>query len=265
MEGTMAEKQRVGLIGLGSIGLDLVELVNERARDDIELIGAIVKDTSRTDRPLPVFRSAAELLARRPDVVVEMAGHEGLREHGPAVLAADVDLLFIAVGALADPDFEREFRAAAEASRARARIASGAIGALDAIAGAAMGGLERVTHTVRKPPSTLLVPEEAAKLSGPKEIFRGNAREAALAYPESVNVTAAVSFAGIGLDRTEVVMLVDPAVDRNVHTVEAEGTFGSLRFEIRNIPSRRNPKSGSLVAMSILQQLLARRAAISVG
>jgi aspartate dehydrogenase len=261
----MTKPLRVGLIGLGSIGQDLVELVRETAGDDIELVGAVVRDMSKTDRPLPVFASVNDLASRQPDVFLELAGHEGLRQHGKDVLDRGFDLYFLAVGALADPDFEAEFRAAAEKSTGQARVVSGAIGSLDAISGAAIGGLDRVQHTVRKPPSTLLGAEEARILSAPKEIFRGNAREAALAYPESVNVTAAVSLAGIGMDRTSVVIMVDPAVSRNVHTVEAEGTFGSLRFEIQNIPSRRNPKSGSLVAMSALQQLLLRRSAISVG
>jgi aspartate dehydrogenase len=261
----MAAPMRVGLIGLGSIGQDVVALAQERAAAEIELIGAVVQDTSRTDRPLPTFGTVRELLEQRPEAIVELAGHDGLRDHGIDVLDAGIDLYFLAVGALAEPAFEQRFREAAERSNGQAIIVSGAIGALDAIAGAAQGGLQRVEHTVRKPPATLLGEEEARGLTGPKEIFRGNAREAALAYPESVNVSAAVSFAGVGLDRTTVVISVDPAVSRNVHVVEAEGTFGSLRFEIQNVPSKRNPKSGSLVAMTVVHQLLKRRAGIAVG
>lgn len=256
---------RVGMIGLGSIGQDLVRLVEEKASDRIELVGAVVRDLEKPGRPLPVFSSVAELMPRNPEVFLEVAGHEGLRQHGTAVLAHGLDLYFLAVGSLADAEFETKFRAAARASAGQARVVSGAIGALDAIAGAAIGGLDRVQHTVRKPPTTLLGEAEGAKVSEPYEVFRGVAREAALAYPESVNVTAAVSFAGIGLDRTEVVIMVDPAVSRNVHTVEAEGRFGALRFEIQNVPSQRNPKSGALVAMSALQQLLRIREPIAVG
>lgn len=260
----MATPLRVGLIGLGSIGQDLTTLVQEQAADRIELVGAVVADLSRPDRPLPVFSSVQEMMDHNPDVFVEVAGHEGLKQHGPDVLAHGLDLYFVAVGALADASFETEFRTAANQSTGQARVVSGAIGALDAIAGAARGGLDRVQHTVRKPPQTLLG-EEGKNLTEPREIFRGSAREAALAYPESVNVSAAVSFAGIGLDRTTVTIMVDPAVSRNVHTVEAEGEFGSLRFEIQNVPSRRNPKSGALVAMSALHQLLKIREPIAVG
>jgi aspartate dehydrogenase len=98
-----------------------------------------------------------------------------------------------------------------------------------------------------------------------REVFRGNAREGALRFPESINVAAAVSLAGIGLDRTEVRVLADPAVTRNHHEVVAEGPFGALRFEIANIPSEANPKTGRLVALSIVQALLRRRAALVVG
>jgi aspartate dehydrogenase len=256
---------RVGLIGLGSIGQDLVKLAREVAPDRIEFAGAIVKDLKKPDRVLPVYDSVEAILSEKPDVFLEVAGHGGLREHGIPVLNHGFDLYFLAVGSLADPDFEAEFTAAANASSGQARIVSGAIGALDAISGAATGGLECVQHTVRKHPQTLLGPEAGAGINEVREMFRGSARKAALTYPESVNVTAAVSFAGIGLDQTEVVVLVDPDVDRNVHTVEATGTFGSLTFEIRNVPSEQNPKTGALVAMSALRQLLKIREPIAVG
>src|SRR5207302_4936814 len=132
---------------------------------------------------------------------------------------------------------EEAILAAASAGGAQVRIASGAIGGLDAIAAAAVGGLDRVTHVTRKPARTLLDPAEAARLEAGREIFRGTAREGALLFPESINVAAAISLAGIGLDRTEVCVIADPSVIRNQHEVTAEGAFGRLRFEIQNIPT----------------------------
>jgi aspartate dehydrogenase len=166
---------------------------------------------------------------------------------------------------LADPQYEEQFRAAAAASPAQARVVSGAIGALDALAAAAIGGLASVTHTTRKPATTLLGAAEAATLDGSREIFRGPAREGALLFPESVNVAAAVSLAGIGLDRTVLCVLADPTIDRNRHEVVAEGEFGQLRFEIENIPSRDNARSARLVAMSIVRQLLNRTTPVVFG
>ena len=258
--------QRVGLIGLGAIGRAVVRITRERYPNEIEIVGALVRDAARPrpDGPTVVGELAA-LLECRPEVVVEVAGHQALRAHGPAVLRAGLDLIAVSVGALAEPAVEEQLRAAASAGGARLRIASGAIGALDAIAAAAVGGLERVTHTTRKPARTLLAPEEAAGLTAERELFRGPAREGVRLFPESVNVAAAVSLAGIGLDRTELRVIADPTIERNRHEVVAEGAFGTLRFEIANVPSDDNPRSGRIVAMSIVHELLARRASVTIG
>jgi len=257
---------RVGLIGLGAIGRGVLRLL--RSDDEVELVGALVAnlDKSRDPGAPAVCGSLAELLDKRPEVIVELAGHAALRCYGPPVLRAGVDLIVISVGALADPGVERAITEAARAGGGRVLVASGAIGALDAIASAAVcGGLKRVTHTTRKPARALLEPAEAALLTEPRELFRGSAREGALRFPESINVAAAVSLAGIGLDRTEVCVIADPTVHRNSHEVVAQGDFGDLRFEIHNIPSDDNPRTGRLVAMSIVHALRRRHARLVVG
>ena len=258
---------RVGLIGLGAIGQAVVQLIERRAAEELTVGGALVRDPSRPRPGVEVrtFATLDPLLAERPAVVVEVAGHAGLKAHGPATLRAGCDLVMVSVGALAEPGLHDTFLAAAEAGGAQATVASGAIGGLDALAAAALGGLTRVTHTTRKPAHTLLDAAEAAHLTEPREVFRGSAREGALRYPESVNVAAAVSLAGLGLDRTELRVLADPALDRNRHEVVAEGAFGALRFEIANVPSRANARTARLVAMSVVHTLLRRRAPLAVG
>lgn len=258
---------RVGMIGLGAIGRRVVELAADHTDDQIHVVGALVREPARPRNgvDIPLVGSVPELLALHPDVVVEASGHDGLREHGPAVLRSGCDLLFLGVGALADPILEQELIAAAIEGGSTAQVASGAIGALDAISAASVGGVSKVTHNVRKPARTLLPHDEADALEEPLELFRGPAREGALIFPESINVAAAVSLAGIGLDRTEVCVIADPSVDRNRHEVEVEGEFGWMRFEIRGIPTEENPKTGRLVAMSVVRQLMLRRAPLRIG
>jgi aspartate dehydrogenase len=258
--------QRVGLIGFGAIGRRVAGIARERHTQDLLIVGALVRDiTRRREGAPPLVADLAGLLALRPVVIVEAAGHDALRAHGAAVLRAGVDLLALSVGALADAALcDALVRAAAEGG-SRLRIASGAIGGLDAIAAAAVGGLDRVTHVTRKPASGLLPPDEARQLDGPRELFRGPAREGVLRFPESVNVAAAVSLAGIGFDRTELVVIVDPAIDRNRHEITAEGAFGSLRFEIANVPTAENPRTGRIVAMSVVRALLDRSASLLIG
>lgn len=255
---------RVGLIGLGTIGQGAVRLLKQHP-GDVEIVAALVRDPARSRSvDTPVVTTLDKLLALRPDLVVELAGHDGLRQHGPAVLRAGFNLIAVSVGVLAHQEVYDEMLAAAKEGGTQLRVASGAVGALDAIAAAGQGGLERVTHTVRKPPSTLFG-SDAELLKEPKTVFSGYAREAAIRYPESVNVTAAVSLAGLGLDRTEVRIVADPGVDRNQHEITAEGAFGRLRFEVQGIPTEENPRTGRLVAMSIASTLLSLRAPIVLG
>jgi aspartate dehydrogenase len=258
---------RVGLIGLGAIGNGVVRIASEHHPDAIVFVGALVRDTTRR-RPgggPDVVGSIGELLAREPEVVVEAAGHEALRANGAAVLGAGVDLIVLAAGALADLALLEELVAAARSGGARLRIPSGAIAGLDAIRAAAVGGIDRVTHTTRKPANTLLPPDVANSLAGPRELYRGSARSGVLRFPESVNVAAAVSLAGIGLDRTELRVVADPTVERNRHEVVVDGAFGRLEVRIENIPSDENPRTGRIVAMSVVRALLDRRSPFTIG
>jgi aspartate dehydrogenase len=208
--------------------------------------------------------SLAELEALRPEVIVEGAGHGALRELGPSILRSGCDLIALSVGALADPDLLAALEAAAREGGSQLRLASGAIAGLDAISSAAVGGLTRVRHTLSKPAQTLLG-AAGAGLQEPRVLYEGPAREGVRKFPESANVVAAVSLAGIGFDRTELRVIADPALDRNRHVVEAEGAFGELRIEVRNVPSDENPRTGRLTAMSAYRAILARRERVSIG
>src|SRR5690349_14304811 len=144
----LSQPRRVGLIGFGAIGRSVVELA-ARYPDEIQVVAAFTRSgtQSAADSGVQVVDALADLLAQQPDVVVEVAGHAALREHGPDVLRSGYDLIAVSVGILADPAVERELLAAAREGNSQLRVVSGAIGALDALAAAQIGGIERVTHT----------------------------------------------------------------------------------------------------------------------
>ena len=87
-----------------------------------------------------------------------------------------------------------------------------------------------------------------------KEIFYGTAREACQGFPANVNVSAAVSFAGIGPDKTHIRIIAVPGLERNCHDIQVEGEFGRLEIHIENIPTE-NPRTGRLTIMSIIRTL----------
>lgn len=194
-------------------------------------------------------------------LLIDCAGHTGLREHGPTALACGIDVLTLSIGALADRKLASKLEEAVLKGGSRLRLASGAIGALDALRSARIGALERVTYTGRKPPVGWLgspaenIVDLTGDLTEPIVHFSGSARNAALNYPKNANVAAAVALAGIGFDETNVELIADPHVTSNIHEIEAVGEFGHMHFSIsgNNLPD--NPRSSALAAMSVVSSI----------
>lgn len=216
----------------------------------------------------PVVTDAGQLPAGI-DLIVDCAGHGGLAQHGPGILGRGMDLITVSLGALADDDLFRALDRAAMRGGARLHLASGAIGALDCLAAARVGGLDRVAYVGRKPPAGWKgSPAEAVadldSLAAPCVHFQGSARRAAVDYPRNANVAAAVALAGIGFEDTQVQLIADPSVSANVHEVHAEGAFGQFAFRIEGRALPDNPRSSALAAMSVVAAILRQRARIVI-
>jgi aspartate dehydrogenase len=263
----------VGLIGHGAIARHVLKSI--KPDEDIE-IGAIVMRAARVNEvqravgnAIRVVGSVAELGFSLPPVVVELAGHGGLVEHGAAVLEQGSDLLVVSVGALADRKLHEKLATAAERGKSKMFIIAGAVGGIDALAAARQGGLTAVQYRSFKPPKAWkgTAAEKAADLdrvASPTILFSGDAAAAARLYPQNANVAATIALAGAGWEATKVELSADPAVDGNVHVIEAEGTFGRMRIEMHGRPLPENPKTSSLTAFSVLRALRNRAAAVEI-
>ena len=257
-------KLRIGLLGFGTAGRDAAEAIHHGQAGESELVAVLVRDVSkyadRTPAGCRLTDDVEAFFACRPDVVVETAGHEAVIRYAETSLEHGCDFMVVSVGAFCDQAlFDRVLASASRHGR-RVLVPSAAIAGLDRIAAAAQGPLERVTLTTRKPVKAWrgTFAEEVVDLdtvTQPTVIFEGNARESFRAFPESVNVSAALSLAGVGFEATEVRVLVDPTIDKNVHEVFAKGLFGEVRIEVQNTPSPNNPKTGYIVAMSVARAL----------
>jgi len=271
MTAHQGQPERVGIIGLGILARETLDALDRHGADLMAVVAVLVRDPSR-QRPtseapnVPVVGRLAELLAFDPTVVVELAGHEAVRAHVPAVLRAGIDAIITSVGALVDDALRDEIRRAAQAGGATARIPPGAIGGLDAIAAGRLLGFDLVRHTIRKPPHSLLPAPEADRVvagGAPVELFRGSARAAIARFPASTNVTAALAIAGAGFDDTDVVVVADPGTVRNHHRIEALGPFGRIVLEMENerVPGS---TSGAIVVASTVRSILRRSAWLAV-
>lgn len=248
------------LLGYGAIAC----FVADRLRCDhrVNIAGILCRpgrDQEAARRLGVNVRCATQIdqLAGPIDLLVECAGHQALRQHAEDALSRGIDLLMVSNGALADDGFAATLEHSAAAGGSTIMLASGAIGALDAISAAKIGGIDELVYRGRKPPggwrgSAAETVIDLDKLSEPFTHFSGCAREAALRYPKNANVAATVALAGIGLDATTVELVADPTISENIHEVRMRGAFGRMQFTIAGKPLPDNPRSSALTAMSVI-------------
>ena len=160
----------------------------------------------------------------------------------------------------------------AEERGATIYVPSGAIAGLDGVVSASAGRIDAITMITRKPPDGLKGAPgvEQAKIdldavTEPTVVYEGPVKEACRLFPANVNVSAALSMAGIGPHKTNICIYADPTVNRNTHEIIVEGEFGKLSIKIENVPSPANPRTGILSALSALATLRKITSPIQVG
>ena len=255
---------QIALIGCGAIGTALLELVKDDAGLQVAAIVVPAEGAEAARAVAQRLASGAQVTQAVPaggiDLVVEAAGHAAIEQHVLPALRRGVPCIVASVGALSAAGFPEQLEAAAREGRTQVQLIAGAIGGIDALAAARIGGLSTVRYTGRKPPHAWKgTPAEQGRdldaLTAETVIFEGTAREAAAQFPKNANVAATVSLAGLGLDRTTVRLIADPAVRENLHQVEAAGAFGSFELTMRNQPLAANPKTSALTVYSAVRAL----------
>ena len=202
------------------------------------------------------------LLAIRPEVVVEAASHQAVRDYCEALLAEGISVVVLSGGALGDDALRARLESTAQDSGALLYVPSGGIGGLDALKSACAAGVESVQITVMKPPAAwknithveqLGIDLDA--LTEARTLFEGSAREGVPLFPANVNIAAVLSLAGIGFDRTRLRVVADPALVHNTHLIEVRGETGTFSVKMENVPAPENPKTAWLACYSALAAL----------
>lgn len=257
---------RVALIGLGTIGSALCEALRTIPEQAV-VCGTLVRTAPAADDNCCTSLDA--LLERKPDVVVECAGHQAVDAYAAQVLKAGHDMLLVSAGALADAARYARLRGAIAHSGSQLLVASGAVGGLDILTAARRAGLHRVHYRSRKPPAAWLGTSaedhvNLNALTAPYAFFHGSARAAALQYPRNANVAATIALATLGFDETQVELMADPEVDCNVHEIHADGISGRITLRIEGRAAPGNPKTSIVTAHSLVNALLTRSGTLSV-
>jgi aspartate dehydrogenase len=269
---TMQPRLRLVFIGFGAINSRVADLLKAR-NTPVEIVGVATRDEpaerARIPAGVPFLASPSELAALKPDLVAEAAGRAAIDAWAPAALACAPCMIVASTSAFCDDALLPRLAEIAERHASRILIPSGAIGGIDALAGAAVLELDSVTHRIVKPPAAWKgTPAEKqlalASLHERTVFFEGSAREAASQYPQNANATVVTALAGIGLDRTRVELIADPAAHLNGHTIAAEDAFGRMTITLENSPLATNPKSSELTALSLVRLIEQRTKPVTI-
>lgn len=254
------KSRRVVLIGFGAIASDMAAALLA-AREPGYALGVLLRPGSpsraRVPEPVAVLSGLDEVAAFAPDLVIEVAGHEAVRDSVPGCLSLGLPVLISSIGALHDEAFFADLVATARKGGGRLLLASGALGGLDYVRAARHATQLDLRYESRKPPAAWSAElqrlgYDPATLSEPVTLFSGTAREAAALYPQNLNVAAALALAGPGFEATGVDVVCDPKAAGNIHVVTATSEFGTMALTIANRPSPANPKSSWIVGQALL-------------
>jgi aspartate dehydrogenase len=261
-------QRKVGIIGCGTIGSQLALAIDTGAVGNASLVslfdvvsGNMQALTQRLQVKPRAFADFEEFVRTDCDIIVEAASQDAVRKFAKQVLEAGKDLMLMSVGALADKALLAELLKEAQKNGCRLYVPTGAIAGIDAIR-AVRHLLDSVTLTTTKSPKALagapFFETSKIKLDQVKQrtvVYEGAAAEAVRMFPANVNVAAVLSLAGIGVDRTKVRIVADPAFTTNQHEIEAKGSFGEFKFTVNNVPSPGNPKTSYLAVLSAIECL----------
>ena len=263
---------RIAVAGLGTIGRALSRRLADGV-DGLTLAAVAARDEEKArgwldEEGIEVPIVPLSEMPQHADMVVECAPAKIIEEICRPMLSAGKQVMVLSCGALLP---RPELLELAKANGGRIVVPTGGLLGLDAVAAAAEGPINSVKMTTRKPPNGLAGAPHLMKngisvegLNEPKLVFSGTARDAAAGFPSNVNVVAALALAGIGPDRTMIDIYADPTKTRNCHIIEVDADSASFTLSIENVPSE-NPKTGRIVALSVLATLRKLTAPLRVG
>ena len=271
-------RRKVAVIGCGALGSLIASGIVRDLAESWELSGVLARRVQSAEAlaaglGVRAFAKVDELLAARPDMVVEAAGVEAVRLHAEEVLLGGSSFVVLSAGALADGELTLRLRRAAERGGGALYVVSGAVGGFDLLQARAFRQrqLERAgrlpqpgqefhvrVDNVKAPGSLNGAPHLQGRSlpeDGREEIFRGSAAQAIAGFPKNVNVAVAAALASSGMDEAAVSIVSDPDISENTHRIVAEGFGVRADMTFASLPDAENPRSSTLSAWSVLALL----------
>ena len=220
------------IAGCGRLAGIVSEAVIKGLLPEYELVGVYSRTVAKAERiagrmaeagkSCAVCTTADELLALKPDILVETASPAALREFAVPALKNGTSIVTLSIGALADTAFYQEVIETAQANGTRVYIVSGATGGFDVLRTASLMGNATAKFFNEKGPNALkgtAVYDEALQTEQ-RVVFSGNATEAIAMFPTKVNVAVAASLASVGPENMQMSMQSTPGFVGDTQRVE---------------------------------------------
>ncbi len=226
--------KKLAIVGCGKLANIVVDALIDGLLPDYRLIGALSRTPEKAQRMADKINSAGcgytctacgnldELLALKPDYIVESASPASMREIALPALKNGSSIVTLSIGALADEVFYEEVQSTAREYKTRVHLVSGAIGGFDVLRIVSLMGSSTASFDTEKGPDSLRdspVYEELLQTEK-RTVFEGNAKEAIALFPTKVNVAVAASLASVGPGNMKVSVTSTPGYVGDNHRIE---------------------------------------------
>lgn len=224
--------KKLAIAGCGKLGGIVVDAMIKGLLPDYELVGVYSRTEDRAillagkaneqGMDCQVADSFEELLALKPDYLVEAASPAAMRQWAVPALKNGTSIVTLSIGAFADDAFYAEAMEVAKENGTHIYIVSGATGGFDILQTATLMGGATAKFFNEKGPQGLVgtsVYDDSLQTEQ-RTVFTGTAKEAIKMFPTKVNVTVAASRACVGPENMHVTIQSTPYFRGDTQRVE---------------------------------------------
>ncbi len=224
--------KKLVIVGSGYLANIVADAVINGLLPEYELLGVYARTLQRSEQyaarlrsagiPCQAYDSLHEMLAIKPDVLVEAASPAAMQEIAIPTLKNGTSIVCISVGAFANQTFTEAVKKAGSENGSRVYIASGATGGFDVLRTAALMGNAKANFFNEKGHNRLRNSSVYNPIIETEKhiVFSGNANEAIRTFPTGLNVAVAASIASVGTQNMQVTMQSTPNFIGDTQRVE---------------------------------------------
>lgn len=272
----MSKLLKIGIVGCGAIGTSLATAIVSDFANKAKLIAIYDIEIEKAYKLANLLRNKKlvtlnlDNLINIVDLVIEASKAESSFDIVRQVITSSKDIMVMSVGGIVK-NF-RELSALANEKNVKIYIPSGAICGIDGIKAAAIGKIERIVLTTRKPPTafkgSVYVLKKKINLDQIKEetmLFEGSPQDAVRAFPQNINVAATLSIAGLGAKEILIRIIAQPDITSNIHEIKIDADSAKLLTRTENVTHPDNPKTSYLAVLSAIATLKQILEPIKIG